>query len=378
MKREDINRNTLLLRAGVQGVVLLLLISQAGSNVIFWMTIMVTTLFLCSNYFLLFRPLPGRKGALVLLLIEWAAAVSLLPFVPYTPYFVLFIVLIVTSVTLLEPLPDQLSAAGLSAAAPIFHRLYHDALNWSAVSAYLLMILFFLSFAIFYRRFEAQQEELEQVNAALEAYAEREKTWALEQERNRIARDLHDTVAHQSTGLIIQLQKLKYAYQRGEQGAVEASLHESEQAARTMLEDMRQSVRMIAPVEASGSPFEQLFDDFAQLADMTINHDGLAQFYELPFPEQADLYRLLQEALTNARRHGRADHVSILAEKQNGMLAIRITDNGSGAGGQWEKGFGLRQMEERVHASGGRLHVDLAERSELFIEWPLPSKGGER
>jgi signal transduction histidine kinase len=375
MKRADINRATLLLRAAVLAFVLFLMLIQADSMSVFLMTIAVTAVYAVSNTLLLLRPLPGRKIRLMLLLLELAAAAALLPLVPYAPYFVVFIVLIVTAVTMLDPLPDQLATAGLSAAVPVVHRLYHDLFTWQLVFSYGLMIAFFISFSFFYRRFEAQQEELEQMNEALQAYADREKTWALEQERNRIARDLHDTVAHQSTGLIIQLQKLKYAYNLGHNAEVEASLYESEQAARTMLHDMRQSVRMIAPVGTSGTPFEQLFEDFTHLADMTISHTGVSSFYDLPFLQQADLYRLLQESLTNARRHGGAEHVSITVEREENLLSLRISDDGSGMPKQWQKGFGLRQMEERVLSAGGSLTVENNSGVTLWIKWPVPEKG---
>ena len=130
------------------------------------------------------------------------------------------------------------------------------------------------------------------------------------------------------------------AYELGRDHDVKDSIKESEQVARSMLNDMRQSVRMISPVEMSDAPFEQLFNDYSNLTDMLIHHNGIEYLYELSLSHQADLYAICQEALTNAKRHGKATDVDIKVLRTSSQLIITIKDNGIGVGENWKKGFG--------------------------------------
>lgn len=305
------------------------------------------------------------------LLIEWILILTLFPFVHYSPYFILMIVLIVTAVTTIENQKAQLLFVFLFSMTPVVHSIYIDAFTWGQLISFGLLLMFFISYSYFYRIFEEQQWKLERLNESLRGYVEKEKEWALEQERNRIARDLHDTVAHQTTGLIIQLQKMKMAHELGRDHDVLYSIHESEQVARSILNDMRQSVRMISPVETSESPFEELFSDYAHLTDMKIRRKGIEHLYILTLSQQADMYAICQEALTNAARHGNATEIDIVVERTATNLVIVIKDNGIGVGADFKKGFGLTKMFERVKAAKGEWDLVNENGVKIIIKWPL-------
>ncbi len=371
MNRLELNRQAFYLKIIVQMAVLALLMVEAGSSPLLLWMFFLAILVILINLKQMNLPEDAAISRYGWLFSEWVLFLTLFPFVPYSPYFVLMIVLIVTAVTTIDSRYFQLFFVLIFGMTPGLHSMYMGAFAWQQLITFLLLIVFFMAFSYFYRKFEEQQWKLEMLNESLRGYVEKEKDWALEQERNRIARDLHDTVAHKSTGLIVQLQKMKMAYELGRDYDVRESMRESEQVARSMLNDMRQSVRMISPVETSESPFEQLFSDYGHLTDMRIRSEGIQHLYGLSLSHQADLYAICQEALTNAKGHGNATVVDIEVKKTATHLIITIRDNGVGVDENWKKGFGLTKMSERVEAAKGQWDFSKDKGAKITVKWPL-------
>ncbi len=371
MKSIEVNRLVFYFKIGIQLAVLVYLMVGTGITALLpWMG-GVAVLVVISNCAQMKLEEEAVWPRVVWLLLEWLFFLTLFPFVAPSPYYILMIVLLASAVIAIEPLIIRLVLVFLFAITPILHHSYKVAFDWKQVVDFSLLVLFFVVFSYFFRRYEEQHFQLEKLNESLRGYVEKEKEWALEQERNRIARNLHDTVAHQSTGLIIQLQKLRKAYELGRDPDVRASINESEQVARSMLNDMRQSVRMISPVETTDSPFEQMFSDYAQLTEMKIRHQGIDEFYALSLSHQADLYAICQEALTNAKRHGRATAVDIFVRKEETHLVLTIQDNGIGVGEACIKGFGLTKMAERVKEARGECELLTGHGMKIAVKWPL-------
>ena len=371
MNRVELNYSAFILKIFVQLSVLLYFVFEIGKDLLSLWVLIVASFILISSLKQMKLEEEYFKTRCSLIFIEWLLIITLFPFVQYSLYFILMIVLVVTSTTTIENTIIQGIYILIFSFTTILHSIYTNSFSWQQLMSFLLLLLFFISFSYFFRKFEEQQWNLEKLNESLKSYTQKEKEWALEQERNTIARNLHDTVAHQATGLIIQLQKMRMAHELGRDYDVIESMKESERVARSILNDMRQSVRMIAPVELSEAPFDELFAEFSNLTDMKIRSQGVNNIYAIPLSQQADIYGICQEALTNAKRHGEATEVDIEVENKVNQLTLRIRDNGKGLADNWKKGFGLSKMFERVKEAKGEIEIKSGQGVEIVVKWPL-------
>jgi signal transduction histidine kinase len=201
------------------------------------------------------------------------------------------------------------------------------------------------------------------------------------QERVGLARELHDVVAHHVSAIAVQAQAGRaMAGQRPEAGLEALAAIEGE-ASRTLAE-MRAMVRVLrdgAPTEYAPQP------GVADLASLARRDPVPVVDVELPdhldqLPPQVDtaVYRLAQEAVTNALRHARnASRVEIRVVEGAGRLRLRVTDDGQidparPAG----RGFGLLGMTERVQLLGGTLRAGPAPEGGWTVEAELPTEVG--
>jgi signal transduction histidine kinase len=199
------------------------------------------------------------------------------------------------------------------------------------------------------------------------------------QERVDLARELHDLVAHHVSAIAVQAQAGRaMAGQRPEAGLEALAVIEGE-ASRTLAE-MRAMVRVLrdgAPAEYAPQPGVA---DLASLArrdpvpvvDVELPDD----LDQLPLQVDAAVYRLAQEALTNALRHARnASRVEIRVVEGAGRLRLRVTDDGQiDPARSASHGFGLLGMTERVQLLGGTLRAGPAPEGGWTVDAELPTK----
>ena len=178
------------------------------------------------------------------------------------------------------------------------------------------------------------------------------------EERNRIARDIHDSLGHALTGIQLQLEKA-LRYQERDAAVATQAIRDAQAAARQALADVRESVttlRESAPVDLR-SQLAALQQSAEQAGlRVTVRLEGNAQGYA-PLQLTA-LYRCAQEGLTNVRRHARATAVTIDVGLGADEASLVLHDDGVGFDPAVHRGgFGLRGLEERVGVLGGRLMV---------------------
>jgi signal transduction histidine kinase len=201
------------------------------------------------------------------------------------------------------------------------------------------------------------------------------------QERVGLARELHDMVAHHVSAIAVQAQAGRaMAGQRPGAGLEALAVIEGE-ASRTLAE-MRAMVRVLrdgAPAEYAPQPgVADLVSlgrrDPVPVVDVEVPED----LDELPLPVDAAVYRLAQEALTNALRHARhASRVEIRVVEGAGILRLRVTDDGQIDPAQsTSHGFGLLGMTERVQLLGGTLRAGPAPEGGWTVDAELPTKVG--
>ena len=204
------------------------------------------------------------------------------------------------------------------------------------------------------------------VARARDAEHQREQEAALASavERARIARELHDIVAHSLSVIISQADGGRYAAAASPQAAVEA-LATVSATGRTALADMRSLLGVLRDEQAAGlspQPGVESLPDLVEAVrrsglSVRLSTRGTAQ----PLSPGAGLavYRTVQEALTNVLRHGGpAAQVEVVLEWTADGLTVRIEDDGRGAAAAGDgEGGGLRGMRERVALHGGRVHA---------------------
>jgi signal transduction histidine kinase len=201
------------------------------------------------------------------------------------------------------------------------------------------------------------------------------------QERVGLARELHDMVAHHVSAIAVQAQAGRAMAGQRPEAALEALAVIEGEASRTLAE-MRAMVRVLrdgAPAEYAPQPGVADLVSLARrdpvpVVDVEVPDD----LDELPLQVDAAVYRLAQEALTNALRHARnASRVEIRVVQGGGRLRLRVIDDGRiDPARAASHGFGLLGMTERVKLLGGTLRAGPAPEGGWTVDAELPTKVG--
>jgi signal transduction histidine kinase len=197
------------------------------------------------------------------------------------------------------------------------------------------------------------------------------------EERNRIAREIHDGLGHYLTIIHIQLEAARGYLADGEPRALGA-IAKAQRLAHEGLSDIRRSVAVLRGAVTTRPPLVEALGALAEEASaagfaIRIGVEGTPR--RLTEPVEFTLYRAAQEALTNARRHAQASQVSIVvAFADEGTVRLRVADDGIGVGDpiRDDSGFGLRAMRERAEIVGGTLAVTTGPKQGFAIELAVP------
>ena len=213
-------------------------------------------------------------------------------------------------------------------------------------------------------RLRAQQKSLTDANARLTHYASTLESLAVSRERNRLAHELHDTLAHSLTAISVQLETVK-AYWDVDRGKALQQLDGSLASTHSGAEETRRALKALR-----ASPLEELGLGLSlrRLAESAAARGQLALNLELPNPlpslspdvEQC-LYRITQEALENAVVHAGAKHLAVSLSQAGPAITLTVRDDGTGFDPSRENEvdhFGLLGMRERARLSGGELAID--------------------
>ena len=184
------------------------------------------------------------------------------------------------------------------------------------------------------------------------------------EERNRMAREIHDTLAQAFTGILAQVGAAKQVL-TDDVEATQAHLDLIEELARTGLVEARRSVVALRPqLLEEGSLQSALHRLIAQIRtaamDTTLYYEIEGAVYALPPEVESNLLRMGQEALTNATRHANADEIRVELVYDRDRFCLRVKDNGRGFGVgsiPCSEGFGLLGMSERAERIGAQLTI---------------------
>lgn len=208
---------------------------------------------------------------------------------------------------------------------------------------------------------EHLMEELEQANLQLAAYAAQAQELAMTQERNRLAREIHDSLGHYLTVVNVQIEAAKTVLDSDPDRALDA-MNKAQDLNQKGLTRVRESVAALRESPVSSRPLNEAIAALVQEAQST----GIVTEFKVNGEPQTlehkvalALYRVAQEGLTNVRRHSRASRVNVLLEFQPSEVRLEVRDNGVGAA-ETGGGFGLLGIRERMQLLGGKLEIDTA------------------
>jgi two-component system, NarL family, sensor kinase len=220
------------------------------------------------------------------------------------------------------------------------------------------------------------------VSLALERtrLAEQGARLAAVEERNRIARDLHDTLAQSLAAITLQLESADALVERGDAGRAGETIRRALALTRSTLEEARRSVLELraAPLGGRGllTAIRSLGDDLrnARQECLELSVTGVGLTRGLPPALELGLYQIAREALVNVVRHAGATSASVRVERRDGRVRLRVADDGSGfdLSSVPADRFGLVGMSERARLLGGVLRVVDDEGSGTTIEVDVP------
>ena len=209
-----------------------------------------------------------------------------------------------------------------------------------------------------------QREALASANARLARYASTLEQLAVSRERNRLAHELHDTLAHGLSGLAVQLEAMSVLWQSQPETA-RTMLADALAGTRTALSESRRAIAALRarPLEDLGlsRAVRELAESTAARASLALDLHVPASLDGLNGETEHALYRIAAEALANVARHAQARRLTVRLERSGGCINLLVADDGRGfdpATVRDDKRFGLYGMQERARLIGSELGVE--------------------
>jgi signal transduction histidine kinase len=213
-------------------------------------------------------------------------------------------------------------------------------------------------------RLKTQQDSLAQANAQLTDYASTLEELTISRERNRMARELHDTLAHTLSALAVQLETVK-AYWEIDPTTAQIMLDNSLAATRSGLQETRRALKSLRarPLDDLGLvlALREMAEETAARANVQLDLLLPERLPGLSPDVEQCIYRVAQEALANAAHHADAHALTVQVSARGPKVSLMVRDDGLGFNVQQGKAsghFGLRGMRERAQLVGGQLTID--------------------
>ncbi|RWZ54517.1 sensor histidine kinase [Halobacillus fulvus] len=226
-----------------------------------------------------------------------------------------------------------------------------------------------------YDQLNESHAALKDAHDQLKIYSEQVEEWTVMEERNRISREIHDTVGHKMTALLVQLQVAKELRSVDPEKSA-ATIQVCEDLARNALQEIRMSVRTLQEGPETYLSFiaktRALLQDYQETTGLVSELHVEGESKNIPPSIQLTIIRIIQEAVTNAVKHGNAKRCEVSVRVTESKVDVRIFDDGSGTP-DIEPGFGVLNMKERVQEHGGQLtfHSEHTRGFEIKAVFPL-------
>jgi signal transduction histidine kinase len=224
---------------------------------------------------------------------------------------------------------------------------------------------------------KAQRKKLILANVKLAEYAKTQEQLAISRERNRIARELHDTLAHTLSGLTVNLEAIKLVLRNDPDEALRL-VDEALFNTREGLTETRRALKALRPQRLEdlglGMAIMNLAEDAAKRANAELILDIDFNLPKFPQETEQGIYRLTQEALQNIVKHAEAKHIAVHLHNRGRELVLEVRDDGKGITKAMEKneeGLGLKGMKERAEMAGGKLEITSLPNKGTLVRYSL-------
>lgn len=216
-----------------------------------------------------------------------------------------------------------------------------------------------------------QNEAIRKQNAVLEQYMSQIERITLAEERNRLSSELHDTVGHAYTSIIMGMETLRteLATEMGIQ-----RLDSLLEMGRKSIEDVRGYLhQMDSPCQSPSliQSLQNLGAEFQEHALVNVSFRTFGEEYQLSRQAKIAFIRCLQESLTNAVRHGQGTEIIVSLQFEQQYTRLEVQDNGKG-NIEWQEGFGMNAMKERAMNLQGQLSVYTKPEEGMLVTCTIP------
>ncbi|WP_150249115.1 sensor histidine kinase [Nocardiopsis deserti] len=194
-------------------------------------------------------------------------------------------------------------------------------------------------------------------------------------ERQRMAREIHDTLAQGLAGIVTQIQAAQRVWE--DPGAARPHADRALGLARESLTEARRSVQALRPGQLAESQLPEALGEltrrWAEEHGLRPDLDVTGERVALSPAIEVVLFRVAQEALTNVARHADASRVGVTLSYSDDVVLLDVRDDGRGITGHNQHGFGLRSMRQRVRGIGGTVEIESGEGEGTAVSATVPA-----
>ncbi|WP_346888888.1 sensor histidine kinase [Clostridium sp. UBA1056] len=226
-----------------------------------------------------------------------------------------------------------------------------------------------------YDKLRVSDEKLIEANKELEGYVESIEELTLLKERNRISREIHDSVGHTLSTAMIQLSAMEAIAEKEDSsmkdmvGNLRAFISES-------FQDVKRAVRELKPDEYDNYQgilrIQEACKNFEKMSGVQVKVIISKNDWNLSTKQINHLYRMTQEVLSNSLKHGKATMVKVIMNFAEDEFVISFNDNGVGTDKIVESGLGLRSIRERAEEIDGLVDMKSSEGNGFFVKVIVP------
>ena len=248
---------------------------------------------------------------------------------------------------------------------------------------YILAYTMLVFLAIFYINSEDAKNELNIANQKLQESAKNAEALAIAEERNRLARDLHDSVTQSLYSLTLFAEAASEELNAGEVEITKSHLKDLRETSRQALQEMRLMIFELRPPELDTKGFMLALQERLEAVEARTGIETVIDMNiekRLPSNLESGLYSIARESLNNILKHSHATKVQITLRKESGSIIFEIHDNGIGldtldAGNG--AGLGIKGMKERAAQIGANLILQNAPASGTLLRVEVPDDGND-
>lgn len=226
-----------------------------------------------------------------------------------------------------------------------------------------------------YDKLRISEESLIGANKELEMYANSIEEITLLKERNRISREIHDSVGHALSTAMIQLSAME-AIANKEGSSLKSMANNLREFINLSFQDVKKAVRELKPDEYDNYQgvlrLQEICKNFEKMSGIEVKTIISKGEWNLSTKQISHLYRITQEVLSNSLKHGKAELIKVIMNFTDNEFIISFNDNGIGTDVIIESGVGLKSIRERIEELGGMVDIKSEKGRGFFIKLIVP------